>query len=313
MQTGVINLDTNRPIWNVAGLKATAINSSMDVHAQLVRVVNGNLANTDRLPFWPIEGLTLTNAVGNLNTHITVTPGRAVTTIGGNWVATLNTSITKSLTDVWAEGDNVGGRFTGALIANSTYHCFLLYEPSTQKVDVGIDVSPTANNRPAGWVARRIGSFLRDNSAIEGFTQTANYFERKVVSPDINVQPPTEGASYVLRVPSGLSMLAHGVLVSGLSGINAPLAIAAQNPAKTAPVINAVSPVFLNFNATTGSLYSINAADDAISGAALAVTVPTDSTARIYLRRAGTFMANAIHNASFQTFGWTDFNLLRGL
>lgn len=315
MQTGVINLDTDRPIWNARGLMESPLKFTTDVHAQLVMAESSTSLKTDRIPFWHLEGLTLLNSPGNATTRISVLPGRAITTIGGRWLATLDAPITKSLVESWAEGNNAGGRFQNVLVGNGTYHCFLIYDPATQKVDVGFDNNADATNRPAGWVARRIGSFLRSGTEIEPFTQTGNYFERGVVSPDFSAQIPTAGALYSLRVPSGVNVIAHGVLAPGFSAVNTPLAIIAQSPNKSAPSINALAPIFINFNATTGSYYAFNSGngDDAFALTGVAVAIPTDTSARIFLRRSGTYNPNVIYNSSFQTFGWTDFNLLRGL
>jgi hypothetical protein len=180
MLAGIINTDTKRPHWNVRNLNVPVkISSKQGSQLLSTKTINNQVIyQTDTIPNLSILGLTLSNSVSGGQYQNTVSPGQLVTTIGGRYFVTLTNQLIKRIDQLWTAGTNVGGRFSQVILADTTYHCFLIYNPTTQVVDFGFDVSLTAANRPSGWAARRIGSIRRSNGAIETFNQYGFYFER---------------------------------------------------------------------------------------------------------------------------------------
>lgn len=87
----------------------------------------------------------------------------------GSGQVVLESNMVKHLyTTVWEKGDNKGGLFggvgSGTLIsAESFYHCFVIYNPTTGEVDCGFSTTLDAQARPAGFTKyKRVGSFRTD-------------------------------------------------------------------------------------------------------------------------------------------------------
>lgn len=247
------------------------------------------------------------NAAGDITNDITLSIGQCVTMIGGRYIASLASALTKQLDAVWTAGNNAGGRFSGVALANQTYHLFALYNPSTGAVDAGFDSSVVAANRPAGWAARRVGSIIRASAAIVPFRQYGNYFELGTVAPDISVQVPTGGALYGVTVPTGLSVQVRGILSPGWAESNLTLAISAQSPSQT-PLIPALHPASASFVGMAGGRELSNGTSAYATASELLIM--TNTSGQIYLRRTGTYTATSASN--WQTLGWFDQDLLRG-
>lgn len=159
-----------------------------------------------------IFGMTLSNAVGFLTTRITCTAGLfrdGTNTAGG----VLAAAMTKRLDQVWAPGNNAGGRLTaGALSNGQTYHCFALINPVTGAVEAPVfDTSPTAPNLAGSGAAaagftkfRRLGAIVLDVAAttIREFYQLGDWFEYKVRGTDYAAQANGGGAAFYRAFPS---------------------------------------------------------------------------------------------------------------
>lgn len=88
------------------------------------------------------------------------------------------TALTKRLDANWTAGNNQGGLFSGAKANSTWYHCFAIYNPTTDTSDFGFDTSVTAANIPSGYTKyKRVGSIVTDGSGnIRGFLQNGNFF-----------------------------------------------------------------------------------------------------------------------------------------
>lgn len=81
-------------------------------------------------------------------------------------IMTLNSSMTKSLAGTWVAGSGNNGLDTGTVAANTTYHVFLINNPTSGAVDVLFSLSPTNPTLPSGYVyKRRIFSMYTDSSS----------------------------------------------------------------------------------------------------------------------------------------------------
>lgn len=158
-----------------------------------------------------IIGLGLSNTIANPNTQITV----AVGTARDNQNTTdlvLAAAMTKSLTGVWAAGNNNGGRDSAVAIpVNSYYHAHLIWNPTGPTVDVLFSQSATAPTLPTGYTKfRRIGSFLTDAAGnIRQFVQIGRRFELVTRTVDFPSATANAGGPFLrqlIGVPRGVKV-----------------------------------------------------------------------------------------------------------
>ena len=144
-----------------------------------------------------------------------------ITISAGNWIDSTNTvnivlasAITKQLDAAWAVGTNAGMRASGAAIANTTYHIFLILRPDTGVVDIAADTSVTGANITANTDAaytkwRRIGSILRVGGTILQFSQLGKEFNLTTYVADWSDVVPanTNAVSIAQTVPLGIQVI----------------------------------------------------------------------------------------------------------
>lgn len=134
---------------------------------------------------------------------------------------TLASALTKKLDETWAIGTNQGMLASGAALANTTYHIFLIKRPDTGVVDIAADSSVTganlaANTNAAYTKKRRIGSIIRYGDLIVQFRQDGDTFT--LMYPVRDLQQAAPGTSAVLRtltVPAGLKVQVIGSAMAG--------------------------------------------------------------------------------------------------
>jgi len=134
---------------------------------------------------------------------------------------TLASALTKKLDATWAVGTNQGMRASGAALANTTYHIFLIQRPDTGVVDIAADTSATGANLAANTSAaytkkRRIGSIIRSGDIIVQFRQDGDMFT--LMSPVRDLSQTIPGTSAVLRtltVPAGIKVQVLGSALVG--------------------------------------------------------------------------------------------------
>lgn len=157
------------------------------------------------------QGLTLSNNGTDATNDIDIAAGKAVDS-SSIVNMTLAAAMTKRLDANWAAGTNQGGRYSGAAIANTTYHVWLAAKAAGADVDVYL--APSAVPATVlGWLQAetggaaylyvwRIGSILRESAAIVPFTQRKDYFERNTLSAAVSATNP--GTSAVTRTLNGI-------------------------------------------------------------------------------------------------------------
>jgi hypothetical protein len=206
-------------------------------------------------------------------------------------------------------GTNNGGRFTGVSLSNVTYHVFLIFDPTTNVIDVGFDTSVTAANRPSGWVARRLGSILRVSGSILEFIQVGNRFLLKTVSIDLNsVSVPNTDTLYTLTVPQGLSVITESLVSGGLAGFGSVGALEIRSPAKFSRVPNSFQGD-IAFTGIGGSLYT----GDGIFWSSLSwIRFLTNTSGQLIFNYSSTFFT-VDYGVTVQTHGWQDIQLNNGV
>jgi len=261
------------------------------------------------------EGLSLS---WHSSSEITVKSGRSVTTIGAYWQAYLPTDVTKSISSTWTYG-GAGGRFSGVTLEAGTYHVFLIYDLSTGLVDVGIDNSIVAANRPSGWFARRLGSIVYKDGVILKFFQNGFLFEYDVPQRDIIdgaiADTPT---LYALTLPTGLAVIAKIILSAGVPLIDLgakAITISMQSPLSTMLPPQSTIQLSTGFQGMAGGVSVVHTLSFnnslTVNSSTSEYKIPTNTSAQIQMQRIGTYNWT-LATTSVQTLGWEDFNLYKG-
>lgn len=226
-----------------------------------ITLTGGTLNFTSALPRGYISGCILANSSGDSTNDITVSAGacRDSTNTADITIA----ASTKQLDANWVAGTSGGMRYSGAGITNTTYH---IYAVGTAAGVSGVYADPSttistvlghlqAETGGASYVyARRIGSIIRESSAIVGFVQDGDYFGRKVPGSDTAVNNPgTSAISLTLKVPTGIRVLADFYYYAqNLGGTATSYVVSDLSTTDTAPTTMSATPGVTCF----GSMYS---------------------------------------------------------
>ncbi|CAB3955804.1 hypothetical protein LMG7053_04810 [Achromobacter ruhlandii] len=222
----------------------------------------------------------------------------SVTVAAGSWRGAANdldiilgASLSKNLqtSGAWAAGSGSNGIVGGVAAASTWYHVHLIRQDSTGAIDVCLDTSPTASNRPAGWSAyRRVGAvFNQSSGGVRPFVQTGLVF--RYLSPVNNLNnsalPDTSLTVATVATPLGVSTMAY-----------LALALAAQSAA-------AFGFVFTPGDTDRAVLaYANVAASSAMAGVGN-LQVMTDTSSRVNSRGAGSIPSGFY----LSTISYTDF------
>lgn len=162
------------------------------------------------LPQNYLTGLTTATNAGAATTKIDIAAGRCRSDDNTTDIV-LAATLTKQLNAAWVAGNN-GGLDTGAVAANTGYHVWMIYNPTSGISDALFSTSATAPTMPGGYTKkRRIGWIRTDGSSlIKGFTQIDDTFIWKTPGLDVNGSAISAGAGalYTLPVPGGIKVTA---------------------------------------------------------------------------------------------------------
>jgi len=153
-----------------------------------------------------LYGLTLSNNATDATNDIDISVGTAAEQdVANPTLMTLASAITKRLDAAWAVGSGNGGLDTGS-IANTTYHVWLIQRSDTSVVDVLFSTSATAPTMPANYDRkRRIGSIIRESTAIVRFYQTGDVFLREPSNSTLSTAA-IPSTSATIGVPGGIAV-----------------------------------------------------------------------------------------------------------
>lgn len=160
------------------------------------------------LPKGYFNGLTLSNNGTDATNDIDIAAGEA-RGARGILDLVLPTALTgKQLDADFAAGSSSGMRYSGAAIANGTYHIFLVgkADGTTAIFAYAASADPTAV-LPSGYIDYfRVGSILRESATIVPFTQNGDRFDRLTPVRDVNFtsNPGTTATTRTLSVPTGI-------------------------------------------------------------------------------------------------------------
>lgn len=158
----------------------------------------------------PQFGLIMTIAADTAH-DVTIAAGSKMDSTGAVYI-TLPSAITKQTDAVFTAGTNQGGLFSGSPANNTWYHYFLIRKDSDLSVDVYIDTSYSAANKPAGYTYfAYLGSWLTDGSAnLLNQFQTKNVFTWAAKVLDFGESIDTGSPeTKTLRVPPGPNCIAN--------------------------------------------------------------------------------------------------------
>lgn len=160
-------------------------------------------------------GLTMMNGVGAPLQEITILPG-ICTDLEGQAFIKLETTISKYLGFAWGAGTLNGGLDTGVRAANTTYHVWVIKNPTSGVVDALFSTSATNPVMPTGYtLKRRIGAILTEagSSDIRPFKQVGGWFYW--TTPEVDANNITLGAAQnvALSVPAGIKVRAEFSIV----------------------------------------------------------------------------------------------------
>jgi len=217
--------------------------------------------------------------------------------IANTWTMRLAAAFSKTINAAWVAGTGLGGRGTAALLADTWYHVFLIFNAGTGALDAGFDTSPTAANLLAasGFGSyRRLGSVLSNGAATDviDFLQTGQYFFWKT---PLAVTSGNVGTTAVLRqvdVPPDVKPLVFVNLSVDGDAVTADSVCYASSPD-----VDDVAP-----SDTASPLGTLKGADT-LQGKAIAMVGPIRVDASRQIRLRTTVAATPVRTVAI---GWID-------
>ena len=232
---------------------------------------------------------------------ILVQPGSATAENGLEFI-TLLAAMNKNVDSAWVAGDGNGGLDTGS-IANTTYHIFVISNPTTGATDVLISASTSNPTLPLGYTLfRRLASIIRSANIVVNYHQFEDDFFWNVPSAHAISGIPNN-ASFGVQIPAGPVFLVKGIISAGRAG--------GTNGDKA---LSVTSPLFSNFNAAsapdtstfrghTGSQFAASSFSADMKGGSSYFESMSNTTSQIRIDGTGTSSANGV----LQVIGWRDF------
>lgn len=146
-------------------------------------------------------GLGTANNVSDSANDIDIAAGKTCDETNSTMM-TLAASVTRQLDVAFGSGN--GGRFDSA-ISDGTWHVFLISNGTTSNVGFSKSLNPTsAPNYPAGYLYRRIWSFVRLGSIRQFLQRGDECLWAAVASGDIDGTIGTSPSTVVASVPTGI-------------------------------------------------------------------------------------------------------------
>ena len=213
--------------------------------------VDTHVPTSGILPQGYLFGLTVSNNTGDAVNDLDIAAG--VARGSQNLVDILfPTAMTKRADAAWAAGNLNGGMFTGAFAANTTYHVFVIFNPTTSAVDIGFDTNINAANRPAAFTGYRRIASLKTGAAAAWplFQQNGRKFE--LASPALDFDSALTAARSLQTLGSVPTGKLFEVLLNVYVAANS-IGVYITNPAMTdlAPSIT-IAPLATAFSAAAG-------------------------------------------------------------
>lgn len=201
----------------------------------------------------------------------------------------LASAFTKT-TSAWGAGTGHGALDTGAIANTTWYHAFLIYNSTTNAVDVLISLSVSSPTFPSGYTAlRRLGSMLTDGSGNwVRFYQYDDEFIWDAMVNDANGQNPGTGSTlYPLHVPPGIKV--DATISAAWFNVSGSVYVGLMDPEITGQTVSTASVGAWLFSA------------DSTHASSCVGTVRTDTSQNV---RAASSGSNG--SLYINTIGWID-------
>lgn len=250
-----------------------------------------------------LYGCTLSNNGSDATNDIDITAGNCIDST--NAVLMTCAAMTKRLDANWAAGTNQGFRYSGAAIANTTYHIYAASKADGTQ-DYYADPSATIatvlthlqaeTGGSAYLYLRRIGSIIRVGAAIKAFVQDGDYF---AIAPTFEFSggiggPTGARTNYTLaNVPTGF-----------VFGADLDVTITDATPA-AATYVGVTWPTQAAFTPSVAQhSFMIPAAGIAVPQAGSSrARINTNTSAQVAVEIVGTTADHTLYGC---THGWTD-------
>ena len=217
-------------------------------------------------------------------------------------------ALTKRLDANWAAGTNQGMRYSGAAIADTTYHIYAVSTASgTQDIYADPSASATtalthlqAETGGSSYIyARRIGSIIRASGTILSFVQDGDVFQLSLSVKDIDSTGSTNTAvsATLSSVPTGIRVKAlFRGFVGNSAGRNNGVLFSDLSVTDQAPSTSVAAPGESIATFQTTNITTVNWGGD--------FGVFTNTSAQIRYRRDTN--ADASTQVGIITYGWID-------
>jgi hypothetical protein len=125
-------------------------------------------------------------------------------------------ALTKQIDAVWAEGDAAGGLDTGSVAADTTYHMFAIWNPTTETADFLFSASYVSPTLPSGYTKKDwVMAVITDGSSnIRDFKQDGRFIQGGLTEYNSTTVPTAFTDLAINLVPTGIRI--RVVLVIGL-------------------------------------------------------------------------------------------------
>jgi len=254
------------------------------------------LNGVNTFPSGFLYGCTIANNAADATNDIDFGAGKCADSTNVSIAAC--TAKTKQLDANWAAGTNAGMRYSGAAIANTTYHLYAVWKPGGVDQDYYADPSAVPATVLAHLQAevggsayayvRRVGSIVRSGGAIRAFVQTGDLFLWSVpISDEFTTNPGTAAVTVTLSLPTGLVI--NSMVTVGLEA----------NSATDFRLL--VTSLSLTDTVPSSALFTLKSNE--ISTPSSDVVIPTNTSAQVRYR-LNLSTSSAI--VSIQTNGWQD-------
>jgi len=172
-----------------------------------------NTSATNKGLVYLIKPITIANNTTDADNDIDFTAGNFK--FSDNSGEALASTMTKRLDASWTAGTNQGGLDTGTKQANTWYHCYAIYNPTTQASDFLFSASATSPTLPSGFTKFYLIESIKTNLSgnILGFYQKITekgdiYTFLKDKPTDISfTTSPTTKTNYIITSPLGRSVI----------------------------------------------------------------------------------------------------------
>lgn len=260
-------------------------------------------------PTGHLFGLTLSNNGSDATNDIDIAAGTCRD--GSDTQNLICTAMTKQLDANWAPGTNAGGRYSGAAIANGTYHWYAVgkalgasqdyYAHPSGSTDAQVLAHLQAETGGASYLyVRRIGSIIRSSGAILAFSQVNDEFLLKATVLDVSAaNPGTSAVTRTLTVPTGIKVWAQITFAGRNTGSGVAMDVAVTSLDTNDLAVSETSPSG-NKLTQTGALATASGNAQVLAQVA---SVRTNTSAQVRSRLGASDASCTLY---IETQGWID-------